>query len=346
MLTSIALISALVWLLVVYHMGYQFGAKLLGFSPPTEMIIGLGPRMACFTFGRTKYELRLVPLVGASNMDTDQFQNRKGSHFWLLLCGPFSVIITGLLVVYGIMLGGIDVLQQPGALVVMTNSDSEACNLQPGDVIIAIDDRLIRTGEDLCNYLSCWDSRAIKVDLERDGNLTVARWERQAEQSGQMLITWRSVTEKKRFGKLEAMMCLPGLAWRHLVVGAESILHRPGWTSAAPTTLRPGQALWSVCGNKGMSFLLRVGLMALSLGLLNLLPVPPLVGGQALIVAYEWLTGSAMREAVKVVITCIGLLVIISLIIMVFCSDVCTEINSRSHQSVQKDLSGTWSVRF
>ena len=71
-----------------------------------------------------------------------------------------------------------------------------------------------------------------------------------------------------------------------------------------------------------VTFLSMIALLSINLGLLNLLPIPILDGGQLLMIAIEKLKGSPVSEAILEYSTRVGIVLIVSLMVFAFANDI------------------------
>jgi regulator of sigma E protease len=70
------------------------------------------------------------------------------------------------------------------------------------------------------------------------------------------------------------------------------------------------------------SFLFFLGLISLSLGVLNLLPIPMLDGGHLVYYLIEWVTGRPVSEQVQITGQYVGLVALFGLISLGFVNDI------------------------
>lgn len=71
-----------------------------------------------------------------------------------------------------------------------------------------------------------------------------------------------------------------------------------------------------------INFILVLALISVNLGVINLLPIPIVDGGQILFVLYEWLTGKTINEKIANTLALIGLSLVISLMLLGFYNDI------------------------
>ena len=70
------------------------------------------------------------------------------------------------------------------------------------------------------------------------------------------------------------------------------------------------------------AFLWFLGIVSVSLGVLNLLPVPLLDGGHLMYYLVEWVKGSPVSESIQLIGQQIGIALLLCLMILVFYNDI------------------------
>ena len=71
-----------------------------------------------------------------------------------------------------------------------------------------------------------------------------------------------------------------------------------------------------------ITFLSMIALLSINLGLLNLLPIPILDGGQLLMIAIEKLKGSPVSDIALEYSMRVGIILVVSLMIFAFANDI------------------------
>lgn len=71
-----------------------------------------------------------------------------------------------------------------------------------------------------------------------------------------------------------------------------------------------------------INFILVIALISVNLGIINLLPIPIVDGGQILFVLYEWLTGRILNERLANALVILGISIIISLMLLGLYNDI------------------------
>ena len=69
-------------------------------------------------------------------------------------------------------------------------------------------------------------------------------------------------------------------------------------------------------------FIIFLALVSISLGILNLLPIPILDGGHLMYYVYEFITGKPVSETVEIIGQRIGIALLVMLMILAFYNDI------------------------
>jgi regulator of sigma E protease len=211
--------------------------------------------------------------------------------------------------------GKVDVMEQlgmhmwrPRPVVEKVYPDGAAARagLRQGDLIAAIDGKPVADGLDLIAVVSKAPGRTLAFDLLRDGQpmqLPVTPERDPARNAGivKLMVAQMPQMVTVRAGPLDAVAKGAGRAWDgsittlkmigRMITGEVSLKNVSGPLSIANVA---GQA-----ANAGFGFYIEVlAFISLSLGVMNLLPIPVLDGGQLLYYSLEVLTGRPMSARV------------------------------------------------
>jgi regulator of sigma E protease len=195
---------------------------------------------------------------------------------------------------------------------------AEQAGLQAGDVVVSLDGTTIRTFREFYDYVRARPDKSLLVKVNRNGafitkRVTTAAIEENGKTFGRLGVeSPRDVTKyvpadrliHTDYGPVAALSAASGRAWQltvmqtkffvRMLTGKISLknLSSPiGIASYAGESARAGASQY-------ISFLV---LISLSLGFLNLLPIPILDGGQIVFVIAEWLKGSPLSERAQMV---------------------------------------------
>jgi len=181
-MTILAFIFVLGVLVFVHEAGHflvarWYGVRVITFS------LGFGPKLVRFTRGDTEYAISAIPLGGYVKLAgetveeqlsgaPDEFMSKsKWVRFQVYLAGPVMNLVTAVVVLAIANLGGADVplydSSPPVIGNVQTGSPAERIGIQPGDLILSVNDRDVPT----------WDAFDLEIlpAANRELDLVVSR---------------------------------------------------------------------------------------------------------------------------------------------------------------------------
>jgi regulator of sigma E protease len=225
---------------------------------------------------------------------------------------------------------------QPPAVVASVEEGGAAAagGIQAGDVITGIDGEAVVDFFDLQRIVSARPEQTVPVDFERDGrdmstSVTIALSERDGETRGLL-----GVAVSRDFGDLRY-----DRKYGPVTAVAESV--RQTWTTTAFTVRMLANMLTGNVSIKNISgpisiaqyagdsaaagfdrFLRFLALISISLGALNLLPIPILDGGQIVYQTIEWLKGSPLSMRSQILGQQVGILALLILMSFAFYNDI------------------------
>jgi regulator of sigma E protease len=213
---------------------------------------------------------------------------------------------------------------------VMPDGPAAVAGLQTGDEIVAVDDTPIRNFNELVDYVNARPAQTMTLTLRRNGEqilkrVTTARETIDGRVIGRMRIAPPRNVEvtipedmktQTALGPLGALSYSVGKAWQmtlaqakffvRMITGSVSTKNISGFISIAKFS---GDAAHAGVEN----FLMLLVLLSLSLGFLNLLPIPILDGGQIVFQVAEWAKGGPLSDRIYMVGQQAGLLLLVLL---------------------------------
>ncbi|HEY8521781.1 MAG TPA: RIP metalloprotease RseP [Gammaproteobacteria bacterium] len=233
---------------------------------------------------------------------------------------------------------------RPGPLLPPIVSDvtpgqaADRAGIRAGDRVVQADDVEIRAWDQWVEFVRERPGETVQITVERDGKrLTLPLTIDSVEEDGQTIGrigAWRvnqfppEVVERyaaeQRYDPIEALPNAVVRTWEmsaltvrmlgRMVIGDVSVKNISG-----PITIAEYAGDSAAAGIA--AFLSFLAVVSLSLGIINLLPVPVLDGGQIVYQVAEWLKGSPLSERAMVLGQQVGVLLLIVLMTFVFYND-------------------------
>jgi regulator of sigma E protease len=290
-------IAGIAALIVLHEFGHYIAARLCKVEVE-EFGLGFPPRaLKLFTFKGTDFTLNWIPLGGfvrpKGENDPDVPGGLAASSPWVRLTVLFAGPVMNLII--GVALGvwvfyslGEPVLNKVLIQGVAPGSPAEAAGLQKGDLILSVNERVIDSNEALQSTIAANLGREVSLTYARGGQTLTARLTPRASPP----------PNQGAIGILMGHPTQPTTLWNAVTRGAAATYDNARSIVALPVKLAQGQASPNesrLVGYKGM-FDIFVTLddpliffmaISISLGVINLFPIPALDGGRILLTLPE-----------------------------------------------------------
>ncbi|WP_029407618.1 RIP metalloprotease RseP [Thiomicrorhabdus sp. Milos-T2] len=221
---------------------------------------------------------------------------------------------------------------------VLKNGPADKAGLISGDKVLSIDEKPIQNWQDFVKVVQSNPGQSVKVEFERDLAVfnAVVKLKKTTQEDGKAVgkmgvgvfideNTLKPYFINVKYGFFEAfekayqrsvdLVVMSLVMIKRMVIGEVSVKNISGPVSIAQFS---GQAIQSGL----VAFLSLLGLLSLSIGILNLLPIPVLDGGHLVYFLIEMIKGSPVGERVMVAGQTVGLIMIIGLTFFALFNDV------------------------
>ncbi len=342
----------IVWALILFSviiLFHEFGHFLLAklnHVAVLEFSLGMGPRIAGFVKGETRYSLKALPFGGSCVMLGEDAQEEGEGSFgsksvWarisIVAAGPvFNFLMAYIFSVIIIAGVGID---KPVILSVSDGFPAQEAGLQEGDLITSVNGKKMHFYRDISDYIQ-YHQEELKA-----GETLVIRYQRDGESHETSLQAADNGQGRYVMGISGSMnyreKVSPG---ETLISGAYEVTY---WIRAVIQGLKMmfgGQVkLDDLSGPVGVVDMigetyeeasqdgayyvwlnmLNIGiLLSANLGVMNLLPLPALDGGRLLFLAAEVIRGRKVSQELEGRIHLIGLMILMGLMLLIMMNDV------------------------
>ncbi len=330
MQTFIASIFVFGLLILVHELGHYFVARLTGIKV-LELAIGFGPKLIGWTKNDIDYSLRAIPLGGFCRLlgenpeeasEPESFpQQPLLSRAAVLLAGATMNLVLAIVIFFVIFFFIVGVPNTDSSRIgyIVEDSPAEAVGLEAGDMITAIDSNPVEKWEDVLTLISAKPNEEIRLVIEREGAVK------------ELAVVTEVGPEENR-----GMIGIgPEIQKFSFIPSARFSLERFGTVIYSIFQVVTGQAPLDVAGPVGIIFvigevaqtgfvnlLLLTALISISLGIMNLLPIPALDGGRLFFLLVEAIRGKRIDPEKEGFIHFIGFALLIMLILFITYQDV------------------------
>lgn len=355
LLITIVVFLVMICVLVAAHeLGHFLAARLFKMDVE-EFAIGFGKgKLVWMKRGGTEYTLRPFPLGGFVRIKgmipeedgseihvPNGFYSKSPWQRWLVLfAGPLFSILFGVVVLTGLYstVGKSKPVDQPVIGMVVKGGGADKAGIHLGDRILSIDGQPTNSFYDVLSLVREKPGTPVQIELERNGSrLQVTATPTTDKEPSPVYDAHLQLTEERKIqGKLgilyqTALVPLPlGEAFVDACKApAETFLNLVGMVaqpSRAKDELGGPVSIAVITGEavkQGLSTVVFLAAMlSISLGFMNLLPIPPFDGGQMIVAFVELLRkGRRLSMRVQEAVSTVGMVLVVAMVVGIFYLD-------------------------
>lgn len=327
----------LLGILIFVHEGGHFLVARLNGITVNEFAIGMGPKIVSWVSSKSNitYSLRLLPIGGFVSMAGEDGESDDENAFYkknvwrrisTVIAGPLTNILIGFIGMFILVLATNPLVAnvvggfQEGA----TSCDQ---GLMVNDRIVSINSTSVHTANEVAYEIMNQGYKPIDITVVRDGErITI-----------EDVVFPTTSEEGISFGTFDFLFTgeertvgniLKHTFWRSmstvkmiwdsvvsLVTGRYGIQEMSGPIGITETVEEAVQTSWQ-------SVLYLFVIIAVNLGVMNLLPIPALDGGRLLFLLIEAVTGKSLNRNVEGYINFVGLALLMLLMIIITAKDI------------------------
>lgn len=357
-LPYILILSLLVF---IHEMGHYLagrwsGIRVLAFS------VGFGPEILGFSDRHgTRWKISAIPLGGYVRFfgdadsasrpdgeaesrltDAEKAQTLNGAKLWkrafTVAAGPLANFLLAI-AIFAVMFGTVGKpVSDPVVSSIKSGSAAQDAGIRPGDVLVALDGRKIETFDDVVRYITMRPEVPVVVTVSRnDVTLDLPLTPRLAviedRFGNKMEVGQIGIITDQQAGNFRIVKLGPGEAlWEgvrqtgHIVTGTFDYIGNmiAGRMNADQLggPVRVVQASGEMATLGIIALFNLAAVLSVSLGLLNLMPVPVLDGGHLVLYAIEGLRGKPLGQGAQEIAFRIGFAMILSLMVFATWNDI------------------------
>jgi regulator of sigma E protease len=333
----------------------RLGVKVLKFS------LGFGPRIFGRTVGETEYLISALPLGGYVKLFGEEPEKgedapvlspedraRSFSHapVWkrimIVVAGPVFNMLLAYLIFAGALSVGVPMYVpdfdslMPVVENVLENSPAQAAGIKSGDRIVSINDKKISTWPQMTEIIYGSAGKALTIVVERDHQnlslaVTPAPKTVEGEDGKKIEVGQIGIGKSPRGVKIEAANPLEAVykgaqatwEWTYLTVEGlvrlvQGKLSKDNIGGPILIGQMSGQAASQGLGS--LAFL--IAILSITLGVMNILPIPVLDGGHLLFFVIEAVIGRPLSIRKREIAQQVGLALLLLLMALAFYNDI------------------------
>lgn len=343
---TITFLLVLSFLVFFHELGHFTAAKFFGVKVEV-FSIGFGKRLYAKQWKGTVWQFALVPLGGYVKMkgqdDTKPTLREQGDDSYnnkapwqrivILFAGPFANFILAAILYFIIALAGANSLS-PTIGNIQANSPAQKAGIQKGDIILRINDKDIKTWEELGKHIK--DSEgALRFYIKRDNKVLVKIIKPYISDAQNM---FKENIKKRMIGispapKIVTIYHNPisavSYAWdktvessKMIFLGVQKLIQGIIPSSEIGGVITIGKVISDASQSSIIALLAITALISVNLGVLNLLPIPALDGGHIMFNIYEIIARRKPSDQVFMFLTLAGWVILASLMLLGIYNDI------------------------
>jgi regulator of sigma E protease len=356
MVTVLSFLIVIGILIFAHELGHFLAARSVGVGV-VKFSLGFGPKLIGKQVGETEYLISAVPLGGYVKLLGDEpeeaavqppadaarsfFHQPLWKRSTIVAAGPvFNLFLAYLTFTVFLAIGMAMYIPQfetiePVVETVIENSPAEKGGLKPGDRVVAIEGREISTWTQMTEIVLQSAGKTLRMEVVRDGArktllITPDPKTIQDDQGKEITVGQIGVAKSGKGTAVEAENILDALVkgavatyrWTELtVVGLFKIASGGLSMDNIGGPLLIAQMSGQAAQQGVVELATLIAILSISLGVLNLLPIPVLDGGHLLFFAIEAVMGRPLSVKHREKAQYLGLALLIGLMILAFYND-------------------------
>ena len=325
-------------LIFIHELGHYIFARIFGVTV-YEFAIGMGPKLLSVKSKKTgiAYSLRLLPIGGFVSMagedeETDDPNSIGKKPLWqriiITAAGSFSNILLGIIVMGIMVLSTSQLYSTTVAGFPENGATSNSYGLKEGDRIIAVGPRRVHVPYDLSYAISRYGGEPVDVKIIRNGEkMTLEKVHFPTyKQSGATFGQRDFYLEKtgKTFGNIiKHTFYESGVTVRMVYDSLYDLITGKYGFNEMSGPVGITKVLAEAAQTKDYNYLTMLFIvLAMNLGIVNLLPLPALDGGRVFFMLIELVTRRKSNPKTEGLIHFIGIILLLILMFAVTCKDI------------------------
>ncbi|MGQ0551050.1 MAG: M50 family metallopeptidase [Armatimonadota bacterium] len=296
----LAAIAAFGAMIFFHELGHFLMARRAGVRVHV-FALGFGPRVFAWQRGETTYALNLLPLGGFVRMEgeddasrgADSFRTKSvGARAAIVAAGPImNLLLAVVILAIAAATGGIPIGASTRVGTVEAEWPAQAAGLKTGDVIVAIDDVRMASGDQIIETIHKSADRPLTLTVRRGTEeLTIQVTPRLDEARGVGRIGFSPEPTWTRLHPAQALVWGVQRTGQFIVMLGEAVgrlIDEGKFLDSLGGPVAAGSILVQAAQTGSQAFLHMTAFLSVIIGVFNLLPIPALDGGRLAFLGIE-----------------------------------------------------------
>lgn len=319
-------------LALVHELGHFTAAKLSGIAVE-ELSVGFGPTIWQKKIKETVYKIGMLPILGYAKIkgmegdfDAPDGYYSKGlwARFFTIFMGPGMNFIAAI-IIFTIVFSTFGNPFMPTTTVgaVIENAPAYTAGIKPGDKIIEINGKQIKTWDELVKIIHSSNGNPVEVTTERNGKKLTFNIKPIKDKTNDVWIIGISPTGKK-YPLLEALW--QGIVWTGKLLYKMFIFIPTLFTKEGISSVAGPIGIITITGQAASGGFLNLlwfsAYISISLGFTNLLPIPALDGSWLVLLLWEAITHKPVPPEKQVAVQGASFVILLGLMVLISIHDI------------------------
>ena len=272
-----------------------------------------------------------MPSSAAKSLEGSFENARLGAKMAIIAAGPIANFLLAILLFAFVYMGVGKGFIPADVSEVLPDSAAEQAGLMEGDRILSVDGRTIRDFADLRGAVFESPGKPLELTIDRSGTIVAITvipesiWNENLSLNIGRLGVVSSGGEWRRLGVAEALSTATvdtAFMTYDFLRGLKRMVTGDIQRGEIGGPVRIAELTTDAWKQGITAFTVFMALISINLGLMNLLPIPPLDGGHLLFFTIEAVSGRAVPDAIKMQIMRLGIAFVLSLMLVVTVFDI------------------------
>ncbi|MFH1725774.1 MAG: RIP metalloprotease RseP [Elusimicrobiota bacterium] len=336
-LSILAVLLTFGLVIFLHELGHFLVCKRLGVRVE-RFAFGFGPELLGMTRDETRFSICAIPLGGfvkpagesledATGHPDEYFSRSPWQRLLIVGAGPVMNYVLAFVMFFGVVFfRGLPEASSEAVIgETAAGFPAQAAGLRPGDRILKLSGIEVTGWDDLASFIHRSPGKAVEVLYARDGKpVSVSVVPRLDGASGRGLIGIMPEVHYKNMGLLGSIAEAAYQCWHWTRYTVETLIEKISRREKPDIAGPVGivQMVSRAAHSSIEDFVFLIGLISVAIGFFNILPIPLLDGGHAVLYVWEGISRRKLTVKFIAVVNSAGLVMLLSLLVFATYNDI------------------------